>query len=173
MNGDEIKIIRPSFLLPEHADFSNFNPQPLESKKIKALARRYLAIADLIKKDIQRIEQGGVSETEEKLWLTLRRLHIDIENAGLSLFSAALIVLVKVDLANFNQEIGKSTEALTRAAEQIKQIHETIGRVVKAVGVVLDVVGQLTSGGSFKFTNVVNPVLQLLELAGVKDLPQL
>jgi|GEM_PF-4052134 len=173
MNSDQIKIIGPSILFAENASFSKLNSQPLESNKIKDLARQYLAIADLIKKDIQQIEQGGVSETEEELWLTLRRLHNKIEDAGLSLFNAALIVLVKVDLANFNQEIGKSTEALTKTAEQIKQIHQTIGIVVKAVGIVLDVVGQLTSGGSFQFTNVISPVLQLLELAGVQDLPKL
>jgi DNA-directed RNA polymerase beta' subunit len=161
----------------ESRDITQISPlsleiEPLTVEQIKSLARQYLTMARLIKNELQRIEEGGVSETEEDVWANLRILRIKLENAGLSLYDKALVVLIRVDLTNFNQEIGKSTEALKKAAEQIQKIHDTIGKVIQAFGIVLDIVGTLTSGGVFQFAKVLEQTLALLEVAGVNDLPE-
>jgi hypothetical protein len=147
--------------------------EKLTSEDIKALAKQFLAMARLVKKDIEQIEIGTVTEQEEDLWIQLHLLHARLENTGLELYNIALIFVVRVNLKNFNQEIIKSTQALNKATEQIQAIHDSIDKAIQAFEIVLDAVGKLTAGGVFQFADILNPTLKLLELAGVKDLPQL
>ena len=142
----------------------NIDPrlETLESEHIFAFSEKLSTAAVLLSQEEARIMIGGVTEGEQPILNKITRTRLKLEGAVRNLGAIAFQMRATVELAEYNQEVIKSTEELQKAAKNIKKMRKTIDNFVKAADILIEIAGTISSGGALSFSGIFSTVSGLL-----------